>query len=161
MREFYVPDIYRSMTVGFDEAFKLLETTVKTASKTLGYPPYNIVKQDDNKYVIELAVAGFGKQDLEVEIKENSLVISGKVQQNTNASDYLYKGIADRSFVRQFSLADTVEIKNTQLVNGMLKIFLENIIPEHKKPRKIDIEDTDDNKPNKDTRDRRTIPKPS
>jgi len=161
MRDFYVPDIYRSMTVGFDEAFKLLESTVKNTAKTLGYPPYNIVKQDDNKYVIELAVAGFGKQDLEVEIKDNSLVISGKVQQNTNASDYLYKGIADRSFVRQFSLADTIEIKNTQIVNGMLKIFLENIIPEHKKPRKIEIEDIDDNKSSKDTRDRRTIPKPS
>lgn len=161
MRDFYVPDIYRSMTVGFDEAFKLLESTVKNTAKTLGYPPYNIVKQDDNKYVIELAVAGFGKQDLEVEIKDNSLVISGKVQQNTDSSDYLYKGIADRSFVRQFSLADTIEIKNTQLVNGMLKIFLENIIPEHKKPRKIEIEDTDDNKSSKDTQDRRTIPKPS
>lgn len=142
MREFYVPDVYRSLTVGFDEAFKLLENTVKSASKTLGYPPYNIVKEDDNKYVIELAVAGFGKQDLEVEIKENSLVISGKVNQDTSSTDYVYKGIADRSFVRQFSLADTVEIKNTQLVNGMLKIFLENIIPDHKKPRKIEIKDT-------------------
>lgn len=142
-KDFFVPDIYRTFSVGFDEIVKNLEHATRNASKFgFGYPPYNIVKQDDNKYCIELAVAGFGKQDIEIELKENSLVISGKIN-NDNSSDpqYLYKGIADRAFVRQFNLADTIEIKNTQLVNGMLKIFLENIIPESKKPRKIEIKD--------------------
>jgi len=129
--------------VGFDDNWNRMAKLHDDLTKNIpNYPPYNIRKVEDNKYVIELAVAGFGKQDLEVEIKENSLVISGKVNQDTSSTDYVYKGIADRSFVRQFSIADTVEIKNTQLVNGMLKIFLENIIPDHKKPRKIEIKDT-------------------
>ena len=138
------PDFYRAFTVGFDDAVKRLDSLTKTA-KTVGYPPYNIAKVDDNKYVIELAVAGFAKQDVEVELKENTLVISGKMKLNPE-TEYLYKGIADRAFTRTFSLADTVEIKNAQLINGMLKVWLENIIPDHKKPRKIDIEDTDENK---------------
>lgn len=136
-----VPEIYRSFTVGFDDAIKRLDSLTKTV-KTVGYPPYNITKIDDNKYVIELAVAGFGKQDIEIELKENILAISGKVKNDQN-NEYLYKGIADRAFTRTFSLADTVEIKNAYLMNGMLKIWLENIIPEHKKPRKIEIEGED------------------
>lgn len=136
-----VPEIYRSFAVGFDDAFKKLDTLTKTV-KTVGYPPYNIVKVDDNKYVIELAVAGFGKQDIEIELKENTLAISGKIKTDAE-TDYLYKGIADRAFTRTFSLADTVEIKNAQLMNGMLKVWLENIIPEHKKPRRIEVEETD------------------
>lgn len=142
-REFFIPDVYRNFSVGFDEMVKALESATRNASKFVaGYPPYNIVKQDDNKYCIELAVAGFGKQDIEIELKDSSLVISGKINSTSdNQPEYLYKGIADRAFSRQFNIADSVEIKNTQLVNGMLKIFLENIIPEHKKPRKINIED--------------------
>ena len=110
------------------------------------YPPYNIKKVSENKYVIELAVAGFGKQDLEMELNEGVLSIKGRTSLDTLTKDgvdqtYLYKGIADRAFTRQFTLADTVEIKNAELINGMLKVWLENIIPEHKKPKKIDIED--------------------
>lgn len=135
------PDVYRALTVGFEDTVKQLDTIARTTAKSFGYPPYNILKIDDNKYVIEVAVAGFGKQDLTVELKENSLVISGNVTSNTPAYDFLYKGIADRAFTRTFNLADTVEIQNTQLMNGMLKVFLENIIPENKKPRKFDIEE--------------------
>ena len=91
--------------------------------------------------MIEVAVAGFSKQDLTVELKENSLVISGNISANTPTYDYLYKGIADRAFTITFNLADSVEIQNTQLINGMLKVFLENVIPEHKKPRKFDIDE--------------------
>lgn len=138
------PDIYRALTVGFEDTVKQLNDITKSTVKTFGYPPYNIVKINENKYAIELAVAGFGKQDLEVELKENSLVISGKVNSENEKTEYLYKGIADRAFTRTFSLADTVEIKNTQLINGMLKIYLENIIPEHKKPKKFDIHDKQD-----------------
>jgi molecular chaperone IbpA len=133
------PDVYRALTVGFEDTVKQLDSIARSTAKSFGYPPYNIVKVDDNKYVIEVAVAGFAKQDLTVELKENSLVISGNITADAPVENYLYKGIADRAFTRKFNLADTVEIQNTQLMNGMLKIFLENVIPESKKPRKIDI----------------------
>jgi molecular chaperone IbpA len=134
-------------TVGFDEAFRNLENVTRTIQKSMpSYPPYNIKKVADNKYVIELAVAGFGKQDLEMELKDGVLSIKGHTSLDTVTKDgldqtYLYKGIADRAFTRQFTLADTIEIKNAELINGMLKVWLENIIPEHKKPKKIDITD--------------------
>ena len=134
-------------TVGFDEAFRNLENVTRTIQKSMpSYPPYNIKKVADNKYVIELAVAGFGKQDLEMELKDGVLSIKGHTTLDTVTKDgvdqtYLYKGIADRAFTRQFTLADTIEIKNAELINGMLKVWLENIIPEHKKPKKIDITD--------------------
>lgn len=132
----------RAFGVGFDEIFKTVEEMATSTAKILGYPPYNIVKVDENKYLVELAVAGFGKQDIEIEFKDNSLVINGKISSEPsedNKSEYLYKGIADRAFTRSFKLADTVEIKNAELINGMLKIWLENIIPDHKKPRKVEI----------------------
>ena len=135
-------------TVGFDDMFRNLESVTRSLHKGLSsYPPYNIKKVDDNKYVIEIAVAGFGKQDLELELKEGTLVIKGHTSLDTLTKDgveqtYLYKGIADRAFTRQFTLADTVEVKNAEMINGMLKVWLENIIPEHKKPKKIDITDT-------------------
>lgn len=135
----YFPEQLRPYTVGFDDVFDRFDKLAKTTVKTFSYPPYNIVKVDDNKYVIELAVAGFGKQDIEIELKENSLVVSGKVDNANKDLEYLYKGIADRAFTRTFNLADTVEIKNAELINGMLKVWLENIIPEHRKPKKIDI----------------------
>lgn len=139
----YFPDNYRAFSVGFDEAVKQLEAFTKnTAKLAAGYPPYNIVKIDENKYVIEVAVAGFAKQDLEVEIKEDSLIVSGKLSHGSDEpTQYLYKGIADRAFTRKFNLADTIEVKNTKLINGMLKVFLENVIPEHKKPKKLEIEE--------------------
>ena len=133
----YLSNISKS-SVGIIDIFdKFAENLPKNTS----YPFYNILKVDENKYVIEVAVAGFSKQDLTVELKENSLVISGNISANTPTYDYLYKGIADRAFTRTLNLADSVEIQNTQLMNGMLKIFLENVIPESKKHRKFDIEE--------------------
>lgn len=134
--------------IGFDGLFKQLEEAHKQIAKSAAnYPPYNIKKVEDNKYVIELAVAGFGKQDIEVTMQDGVLTIKGNTSIDTLVKDgvnvtYLHKGIADRAFTRQFSLADTIEIKNAELINGMLKLWLENIIPDAKKPRKIDIEDT-------------------
>jgi len=110
-----------------------------------GYPPYNIIKVDENKYAIEMAVAGFGKQNIDIEIANNTLTIKGGLTLDQldpgTPMTYVYKGIADRSFTRKFSIADTFEVKNAELVNGMLKIWLENLIPEEKKPKKIDIVD--------------------
>ena len=133
--------------IGADKMFQTLAKVNEAALKGVpGYPPYNIVKVDDNKYVIEMAVAGFGKQNIDIEMSNNTLTIKGGLNLDqldpANPVTYLYKGIADRSFTRKFSLADTVEVKNAELVNGMLKLWLENIIPEEKKPKKIDIVDS-------------------
>jgi molecular chaperone IbpA len=147
-------DMFSFNTSNFDKFFvgadKIIENLSKVhdaAAKAIpGYPPYNIAKVDDNKYVIEMAVAGFGKNNLEIEIANSVLTVKGSTtaeqdqpKEDTNPISYLYKGIADRAFTRKFTLADTVEIKNAELVNGMLKLWLENIIPEDKKPKKIDI----------------------
>ena len=135
----------RSFGIGFDQAFKnfqqVEELMTQSFQKLPGYPPFNIKKVTDDKYVIEMAVAGFGKSNIEVETANGVLTISGKVDAETEDAgvDYLYKGIANRSFTRKIALADTIEIKNAELVNGMLKIWLDNLIPESKKPRKIDI----------------------
>jgi len=141
-------------SIGFDSAFKNLESMTRAIQKSAPtYPPYNIKKVSENKYVLELAVAGFGKQDLELELNEGVLSIKGKTTLDTALQDgldvtYLYKGIADRAFTRMFTVADTVEIKNAELINGMLKVWLENIIPESKKPKKIDIVDKAGASPN-------------
>lgn len=121
-------------SVGFDELFTKFSDTMKVA----GYPPYNIKKTGDNTYVIEMAVAGFGRQDIELILENGVLSIKGELKTDEK-NDYLFKGIADRAFTRKFTLADTIEIKNADLLNGMLRIWLEKFIPEHKKPRKIDI----------------------
>ena len=124
-------------TIGFEPILKRLAEMSETMPKIPTYPPYNIKKLDENKYVIEMAVAGFGKQDLELELQDGTLTIKGNV--SSEDSDYIYKGIAERAFTRQFTLADTVEVKNADLINGMLKIWLERFIPEEKKPKKINI----------------------
>lgn len=119
---------------------------------TASYPPFNLKKVEDNKYVIEMAVAGFARQDIELTLEDNKLVINGKTAADTSGKelgDYLHKGIADRTFTRQFTLADNVEIQNANLINGMLKIWLEHVIPESKKPKKIDIEDGQNQASNK------------
>jgi molecular chaperone IbpA len=131
--------------VGADKVLKQLSSAHDQFAKNIpGYPPYNIVKVDDNKYQIELAVAGFGKSDIDIELANNTLVVKGGVTSNLpttedNPITYLWKGISDKTFTRSFTLADTVEVKNAEYINGMLKIFLENVIPESKKPKKVDI----------------------
>ena len=131
------------LLVGYEPMFKRLEEAHESLTKVIpNYPPYNIVKIDENKYVIEMAVAGFGKQNLDIEIADGTLVVSGNSSLNDDSTAaYIYKGIADRNFTRKFSIADTVEIKNADLFNGMLKIWLENIIPDSKKPKKVEIND--------------------
>jgi len=136
--------------VGADKLAQKFQDTVDHISKTAGtsYPPFNLKKTDDNVYVIEMAVAGFGKQDIELTLEDNKLVIKGQTTLDTLIEDginvqYLHKGIADRAFTRSFALNDNVVVNNAQMMNGILKIWLEHIIPEDKKPKKIDIEDTE------------------
>lgn len=129
---------YDPFAIGFDKFFNRLNDLQTQAAKAITYPPYNIRKVNDNTYVIEMAVAGFGKQDIEITLEENTLKIAGNVKGESDDKNYIFKGIAERPFSRTFTLADTVEIKNADLVNGMLRIFLDNIIPE-KKARKVTI----------------------
>jgi molecular chaperone IbpA len=109
----------------------------QAAQKVVGYPPYNIRQVKDNKYVIEMAVAGFGKSDIEITMEDNKLVIKGNAKDEEG--EYLYKGIANRGFNREFTLADKVEIKDAELVNGMLKVWLENIVKTQDAIKKIAI----------------------
>jgi molecular chaperone IbpA len=103
------------------------------------YPPYNIKKTGDNTYTIEIAVAGFGQSDIDIEIDGGRLVVKGNVASKDEASDFIFQGIANRAFTRAFALNDQVEVKDAELFNGMLKIALERMVPEEKKPKKVQV----------------------
>lgn len=127
--------------IGFDDQIGRLAKLHDEITKNIpNYPPYNIKKVEDNKYVIEIAVAGFSKSEIEVEFDGDKLIVKGNATDD-DQSEWLHKGIATRNFSRTFALNDQVEIKGASMVNGMLKIALERLIPEHKKARKVDIED--------------------
>jgi len=129
--------------VGYDDQFNRLAKLHDDITKNIpNYPPYNIKKVDENKYTIEMAVAGFSKSEIEIEFVEDKLVVKGNA--NEDNDDYLFKGIAARNFTRTFALNDHIEIQGADMINGMLKIFLERIIPEHKKPKKIEINQPSD-----------------
>jgi molecular chaperone IbpA len=137
--------------IGFDDGFNRIAKIHDDLTKNIpNYPPYNIKKTGDNTYVIELAVAGFAKQDIEVTLDDNKLTVTGNTH---DAEDtFLFKGIANRAFTRSFAIDDKIEIQDAALVNGMLKIALEKIIPEHKKPKKIEVKDTTEPKAKKSTK---------
>ena len=131
--------IYRSM-VGFDRVANMLDAASRL-DNSQGYPPYNIEKIGENEFRIELAVAGFGEADLDIETKEGLLTVAGKTGATENAEtrEVLHRGIAERSFIRRFQLADHVIVSGANLENGMLRITLERQLPEAMKPRKIAI----------------------
>lgn len=124
--------------VGYEDTYNKLSKLHDDITKNIpNYPPYNIRKVEDNKYVIELAIAGFSTSDVEITFEDNKLIVSGKTHDDTD--NFLFKGIANRAFTRTFALDDQIVIDNAEMVNGMLKIALDRIIPEHKKPRKIEV----------------------
>lgn len=127
-------------SVGFErliDAFEQLESA-EGAGRAQAYPPYNIVKLGEHDYAIEVAVAGFNQDEIDITAEGNKLSIIGKVK-NTNPGQFLHKGIATRDFTHQFTLAETVVVRSADMVNGMLVVKLENVIPEEKLPRKIMI----------------------
>lgn len=131
---------YDRFFVGFDDQFNRMAKLHDDLTKNIpNYPPYNIKKTGDNTYVIEVAVAGFARQDIEIELKDSNMIIKGSAKNEEGDGNFLYKGIANRNFTRTFALEDQIEIKDAEMINGMLKVFLERIIPEHKKPKKIEI----------------------
>lgn len=127
--------------VGSDDLINRLSKIHNDAAKNIpNYPPYNIKKTGTNTYQIEVAVAGFGKEDIDVELMEDTLVITGKTTEDK--SDFLFRGIANRAFTRSFTLNDQIVVNNAEIVNGMLRVSLEKIIPDHRKPRKINVNDS-------------------
>ncbi len=130
-----------SMSVGFDSFFNRLFDDAFLANSSQGYPPYNIRKVTDTEYAIEIALAGFTKDDLDIELADGTLTIKTVPNENKNDESYLHHGIAKRVFTRRFNLADDVIVKGADLFNGLLKVELERVIPEEKRPRKIDIDD--------------------
>ena len=127
--------------VGFDRQFDRLWDYATHQAESSGFPPYNIQKTEDFKFEIEMALAGFDKKDISVEVAEGVLTIKSIKDKDTGATDEftLYKGISKRNFTRKFTLADDIVVNDAKLENGMLTISLESIIPEEKKPRHITV----------------------
>ena len=133
----------RPLSVGFDNVFDHFESMFDSDFRlpTVNYPPYNIVKTGTNKYDIEVALAGFGKKDIDVSVENGVLTIESKVEEKDKDEDgnTIYKGISKRYFKRSFTIADDVEVKGAELKDGLLKVSMEKIVPESKKLKSIEI----------------------
>ena len=143
MRTSYDFTPFRRSTVGFDRLFDLLENGL-TSQITDNYPPFDLVSEGEDHYRINMAVAGFRPDEIEVVAQQNLLVVTGRKQENAD-SRYIHRGIATRDFERRFGLADYVQVNNAELKDGMLSIELVREIPEAMKPRKISIGAAGDN----------------
>ena len=124
--------------VGFDRIFDNLSRYAADNVQSTGFPPYNIRKEGDYNYVIELALAGFGKKDIEVEVADGTLTIRS-VKENSEDDSTVYRGISRRRFERKFTMADDIVVNGAKLENGMLTVELERVVPEEKKPRLISV----------------------
>ncbi len=138
MRTLDFSPFYRS-TVGFDRVFDLLDSATRLDASVSAYPPYNIEVTGEDAYRISVAVAGFGQDDLDIEVRENKLKISGKHGETDEKNRFLHRGIAGRAFERQFHLADHVKVSDASLENGLLHVDLVREIPEEQRPRRIEI----------------------
>lgn len=130
---------FRRSSVGFDRLFDMLENSKFSGEN---YPPFDLIKVDDNRFRIEVAVAGFTRDDIEITSQESQLLIRGQ-RGDDNGSNYVHRGIANRSFERRFALADHIQVRGADLKDGMLSIELVREIPEAMKPRKIEISGSD------------------
>jgi molecular chaperone IbpA len=131
---------YRRSAVGFDRLFDMLENNSFGAAQE-NYPPFDLIKTGENDYRIELAVAGFKPDEIDITSQQNQLIVSGRKNEESEekGSDYVYRGIANRSFERRFALADHIQVKGADLKDGLLAIELVREIPEAMKPKKISI----------------------
>jgi len=136
-----LPNFHRA-TIGFDRLFNEMERTFANSSGTGNYPPYNIVQIDENEYMISIAVAGFGMDNLDVTQDGNELVIEGKQPVGSDQVNYLHKGIGTRNFKRSFTLAEHVNVENATLELGMLNVHLVREVPEELQPKRITITNT-------------------
>lgn len=138
MRRFDLAPLYRA-TVGFDQVADMMDRILTDTSSAPSYPPYNIEKTAEDAWRISIAVAGFSDEDLSVEVRENSLIVSAAKSEDGEERQYLHRGIANRAFERRFALADHVRVSGANHVNGMLNIDLVREVPEALKPRQIEI----------------------
>lgn len=135
----FQPLTYR--TVGFDRLFDNMQTLLdKSASQIDKFPPHNIIRTNENQYIVELAIAGFKQEDIDITLEKGVMTISGTSKVSTDENvEYLYKGIGTRSFTKTLRIADTVIVRGAEMRDGVLRIGLENVIPENEKARKIEI----------------------
>ena len=136
MRTIDFSPLYRSV-VGFDRLADLLDSAA--ADGSAGYPPYNIERTDENAYRVEIAVAGFRPEELNIEVKENLLTVTGRKAANDEPRRFLHRGLAERNFERKFQLADYVVVTDAALADGLLSVALKRELPEALKPRRIEI----------------------
>lgn len=137
---FGLEKLTRRTSIGFDDIIRTLSNIGAGSDPTaISYPPYNIRKSADNMYVLEMAVAGFGKKDIEITVENNILSIRGTMTSSSD-NEFLHKGIAERNFQRRFNLAETVEVEGSTLENGMLKITMRRIVPQKQNVRTIKID---------------------
>ena len=145
MTHFDLSPLHR-FTVGFDNIDSLFDSLSRLDETSSSYPPYNIEKLSEDKYCITMAVAGFGEDEIDILVKENSLYISGRKNETKNEENFLYKGIATRAFERSFELANHIRVEGAKLDKGLLSIELVKEIPESMKPRKIEIKSSEGGK---------------
>ncbi|MCK7597458.1 Hsp20 family protein [Microbulbifer sp. CAU 1566] len=138
MRNLDLSPLYRS-AIGFDRLASLLDSMNTTEQNQPAYPPYNIELTGDDAYRITMAVAGFDQSELDIQVEQNRLTVSGKKPADDAGRNFLHRGIAARNFERRFQLADHVRVTDAQLVNGLLHVELVREIPEAMKPRKVEI----------------------
>ena len=141
---FFSQDVFKDFDkffVGFDDQLGKMQKFHDEIAKNIpNYPPYNIKKTGDNSYTIELAVAGFGQTDIDIELADGKLIVRGNTSNDADDSEnFLFKGIANRAFTRSFVLNDEIVVNDAEMINGMLKIALERIVPETKQPKKIPV----------------------
>ena len=140
-RDLSIWNSLRPFSIGFNSLFDEFDRMLDSSEFVSNYPPYNINQVKDNDYKIEVALAGFDKKDIAVEAKDNTLTIRNKRDNKTNeeVDGVLHKGIARRQFVRSFALGDDIKVKDAKIENGLLTVDLEREVPEHKKPRLIEV----------------------
>ena len=139
MREnFYELSFPMNIGIGFDEMFNRF-TRIADTSNTGNYPPYNIIDDGENQSIVEMAVAGFAEEDLDIEVEDNKLTIKGNRDVKLDDVKYQHQGIAYRNFTRTFALADHIKVNGASVDCGVLRIYLEQVVPESLKPRKVDI----------------------
>jgi molecular chaperone IbpA len=138
MDRFDFSPLFRS-SIGFDRLARMVDAATRVDSTALSYPPYNIEKTGDDSYRLTMAVAGFGRDELDITVHENTLIVTGKARREEEGGRYLHRGIARRAFERRFSLADHIKVTGASLDNGLLHVDLVREIPEAMKPRQIAI----------------------
>lgn len=139
LHTFDIPSLHRH-AIGFDRVFDELNRAFANSKSDGNYPPYNVVQLNDTQYVIEVAVAGFAETELDVELKDSTLMVKGeKTKEEGSEINYLHKGISNRNFTRNITLAENVEVRGATVKNGILSVALELVIPEEQKPKKIAI----------------------